>query len=356
MFDDRQSRRVGAVVILVLIAAGAAVVTVDCSKLRPSIHVTAYYHQVGQLAEGADVQIAGRVVGQVDAVQLLPVTAVRDAKHPLHPDGGVALRLRIQERYADWAAVNGEYFITAKGVLGEPYVEIGPPADGAAPAGGLKDGDTVIGIDPPRMDQVLVRSFANMTAFRRLVDQVTPSARELRTALDALAAELDAIEPVPGAYGDFARSIGELGDAWGALAQDWRDAGTDPGEWMRLGRSAGEVMDRARGELQRVGAALDRLTADIDRVRGRLPDDLVARLEKALDGARAAVARLEAIAATGQELAARVRRGQGTIGALMNDPEFSDDAKQLGRILKREPWRVIGHPLPERAPTRPPRK
>ncbi|HUS69040.1 MAG TPA: hypothetical protein VMZ28_31100, partial [Kofleriaceae bacterium] len=108
--------------------------------------------------------------------------------------------------------------------------------------------------------------------------------------------------------------------------------------------------------LQRVGAALDRLTADIDRVRARLPDDLVARLERSLDGARAAVARLEAIAATGQELAARVRRGQGTIGALMNDPEFSDDAKQLGRILKREPWRVIGHPLPERAPARPPTK
>src|SRR5690349_22086870 len=163
---------------VLVIAAGAAVVMVDCSKLRPSITVTATFHQVGQLAEGADVQIAGRVVGQVDAIQLVPKS------------GGVALRLRIQERYAGWAAPNGEYFITAKGVLGEPYLEIGPPPDGAARTRGLEDGDTVRGIDPPRMDQVLVRSFANMTAFRRLVDQVTPSARQLRTALDALATEL----------------------------------------------------------------------------------------------------------------------------------------------------------------------
>ncbi|HUS68326.1 MAG TPA: MlaD family protein, partial [Kofleriaceae bacterium] len=247
MFDDRQSRRVGAVVMVLVIAAGAAVVMVDCSKLRPSITVTATFHQVGQLAEGADVQIAGRVVGQVDAIQLVPKS------------GGVALRLRIQERYAGWAAPNGEYFITAKGVLGEPYLEIGPPPDGAARARGLQDGDTITGVDPPRMDQVLVRSFANMTAFRRLVDQVTPSARQLRTALDALATELDAIEPTPGAYRGFARSIGELGDAWEALATDWRQAGADPGEWVRLGRTAGDVMDRARGELQRVGAALDRL-------------------------------------------------------------------------------------------------
>jgi phospholipid/cholesterol/gamma-HCH transport system substrate-binding protein len=337
---------------LVVIVAGAAVVTVDCSKLRPSITVTAFYQQVGQLTEGADVQLAGRVVGQVDAIQLVPMKAVRDETHPLHPDGGVALRLHIQKRYAGWAAPNGEYFITAKGVLGEPYVEIGPPPGGAVRERGLEDGDQVRGIDPPRMDQVLVRSFANMTAFRRLLDEITPSATALRAALDRLGDELDAMEPQPGAYGALRRSVGELGDAWGALARDWRAADVDPAALARMGRSASDVLDRARGELQSIGAALDRLTADIDRVRTRLPDDLADRLDRALTEARAAIARLETIAATGQELAARVRRGQGTIGALMNDPEFSDDAKQLGRILKREPWRVLGHPLPERAPPR----
>ena len=29
---------------------------------------------------------------------------------------------------------------------------------------------------------------------------------------------------------------------------------------------------------------------------------------------------------------------------LANDPEFPEDAKDLGKILKREPWRVVGHP------------
>ena len=42
---------------------------------------------------------------------------------------------------------------------------------------------------------------------------------------------------------------------------------------------------------------------------------------------------------------------------LSRDPEFPEDAKALGKMLKRSPWRIIGHPddnvgLPPRAPTR----
>jgi hypothetical protein len=28
----------------------------------------------------------------------------------------------------------------------------------------------------------------------------------------------------------------------------------------------------------------------------------------------------------------------------MNDPEFPEDAKELGKILKRQPWKVINRP------------
>ena len=39
-----------------------------------------------------------------------------------------------------------------------------------------------------------------------------------------------------------------------------------------------------------------------------------------------------------------IARGEGTIGRIQHDPEFPEDAKELGKILKRTPWRVIGHP------------
>jgi MlaD protein len=351
VFDDRKSRRVGAAVIAFCGLAAAAVLTVDCDRLRPGIDVTLYFAHIGALEEGADVQVAGRRIGAVEAVQLQPPRSVRAADHPLHPDGGVAVRLRIQERYAGWAAPNGEFFIAVKGVLGDSYIEIGPPPDGAAMARELRDGDGLRGVDPPRMDQVLVKSFQNMTEFRRLLDEAAPAARQLLAALDQLDRTLQLSEPQPGAYAAARGAFAELGREWdrlsvGAGAGLARE-GLTRADAMRVVRSAFELTGRLRAELGATGAALDRLMADVERVRSDIPDDLLPRLKASLELARAAVGKLERTVAVAQELAARVNSGQGTVGALLNDPEFIDDAKQLGKILKREPWRVLGHPTRE---------
>ncbi|HTE56593.1 MAG TPA: MlaD family protein [Kofleriaceae bacterium] len=351
MFDDRTSRRVGAVVLALLALAGAAVVTLDAARLRPSIDVTVYFAHIGALEEGADVQVAGRVIGSVESVQLLPPGLVRDPAHPLHPGGGVAVALRVQERYAGWAAPNGEVFITAKGVLGDAYVEIGPPAGGAARARGLEDGDRLRGIDPPRMEQVVLKSFQNMMQFRRLLDDVAPAARELGAAVVKLRVTLAMIEPRPGAYAATGAALGRIGDEWGRLssrvAAGLAGQGLAGGDAVHALGQASALVGRIRAELGATGAALDLLLADVARIRARLPADLRQRIERSGAAARAAVTRLEAVVATAQELIARVQGGQGTVGALLNDPEFLDDAKQLGRILKREPWRVLGHPRRE---------
>lgn len=347
MFDERIARRVGVVVMALIAALAACVMLVDCSRLRPGIDVTIHYAHIGQLAEGADVQIAGRVVGKVSAVQLLPAAAVRDPKHPLHPAGGVAVHVRLQERYAGWAMTDSDYFITAKGVIGEAYIEIGPGQVVRADRRGLRDGDQLRGADPARMDQVLVRSFQNATEFRRLLDDVAPAARELRDALERLSETLRAIEPEPGAYAALGAGIARFRLALDSLTAGWAAEGLGPGDLFALAEAAGAFADRARAELALVGAALDRLRADLDRVRGSIPPGLADRLDRAIAGARQSVAKIDRIVATGQELAQRIERGQGTVGALLNDPEFIDDAKQLGKILKREPWRVIGHPTKE---------
>ena len=54
--------------------------------------------------------------------------------------------------------------------------------------------------------------------------------------------------------------------------------------------------------------------------------------------------KLDRIASDARELMAMVDRGEGNIGGLFNDAEFSDNAKEIGKILKRQPWLMVGHP------------
>ena len=60
--------------------------------------------------------------------------------------------------------------------------------------------------------------------------------------------------------------------------------------------------------------------------------------------ASAAIDKVDPLLATVDDIAARFARHEGSIGRLMHDPEFPEDAKELGKILKRRPWRVIAKP------------
>ena len=70
----------------------------------------------------------------------------------------------------------------------------------------------------------------------------------------------------------------------------------------------------------------------------------MARAEQAIDAMRGALAQVEPLLARLDELGARIASGEGSLGRLMADPEFADDAKDLGKIMKRHPWRILERP------------
>jgi ABC-type transporter Mla subunit MlaD len=345
--DGRASLRVGAAVMGLVMAGAAAVMTVDCGELRPGIEVTVYFADLGRLAEGAEVRIAGRSVGRVDSIQLVTARAAAAAAHPLHTEhGGVAVRVRIQKRYASWAAPTSEFLVSA-GLLGRARLEVAPPRGGAAWPRALEEGDQIRGVDVARPEQILVMLLTSIDRFRGVVDQVAPAARELRGALVELAATLATIEPAPGAYAELGRSMGALVAELDELAAAWRTGGGDAAHVARIVDAGTRLAGRMRSAVGATGGALDLLLADLARIRGRLRGDRLQQIERAATSARALVARAEATLAVAEELARRVRLGQGTVGALLGDLELTDETKQLGKLLKREPWRVLGHPTRE---------
>ena len=47
------------------------------------------------------------------------------------------------------------------------------------------------------------------------------------------------------------------------------------------------------------------------------------------------------MASDAQSLLSDVKRGKGTAGALLTDPQIYDDLKELTRDLKRNPWKFF---------------
>ncbi|HEY6173857.1 MAG TPA: hypothetical protein VIX73_05400, partial [Kofleriaceae bacterium] len=109
--------------------------------------------------------------------------------------------------------------------------------------------------------------------------------------------------------------------------------------------AARQTVAEIRGALDVLGPELAATTANLVRIRGHLATgDPLARAEQVLAAARTALDQIDPLIATMREIGDRIARGEGSLGRLISDPEFPEDTKELGKIIKRHPWRVLERP------------
>jgi len=60
-----------------------------------------------------------------------------------------------------------------------------------------------------------------------------------------------------------------------------------------------------------------------------------------LADSRRAVKNLEQTSTDARLVLKTIRRGEGTIGGLVQDPQVYDDLKEMLRDLKRNPWKFL---------------
>ncbi|HUH03926.1 MAG TPA: MlaD family protein [Kofleriaceae bacterium] len=344
--DERLTLRVGTGVLLLIGAATAFVLLFDGCSLRSKVDVEVYFGHMGSLEEGADVQVAGRVIGRITAVRLIPERLAADPSHPLHPTGGVVCDVAIERRYLDMTMKNGEAFVSSKGMLGQGFLELGPPPGGAAPGEPLEDGDALRGVDPPQVDRVMMRSYQNLLASKLFLAAVAPEGKRLMAEIDALGENLRAIGaatgPEPGAIAALGDSIARLTDRVDIVRDKWEQTGVELADVRALADQARQTLDLTDAAVTELRARADALQADLDRVRAAVPPGLQQRFEQAVTKTRTSLAKLEKIQHTLRDMQAMMERGEGNIGGLTRDPEFSDFAKQIGKALKRTPWKIFG--------------
>jgi phospholipid/cholesterol/gamma-HCH transport system substrate-binding protein len=341
--DERLTRRVGAVVLLALLGVIVLLIGMQRWSLRESFLATVYFEHVGPLREGAEVQVAGRIIGKVMAISLVPARRAASPDHPLAARDGVAVHMRLQERFAHMAPLNGTYFISAKGVLGERFLEIGAPPGNGPRERALRAGDELRGVDAPHLDRTLWHSYLSLMIAQSFLAEIAPQVRKLMRVVDELTITLEQLDAGP-RVAALTTSLGELREQARAALAPWQSAEMTWSDLVAATERARLTLVRTQVLVAEIRARAAVATGTLARIDRQIPADLGDRVARTLETLERAVERTQRIMATLGELVAMIERGQGTVGALLRDPELFDDAKSLGKFLKSNPWRVVAPP------------
>jgi phospholipid/cholesterol/gamma-HCH transport system substrate-binding protein len=159
--------RVGIFVMLALLAFVGLIYMLGARAHLFESRYTLYaeFNEVGGLAEGATVRLAGVQIGRVTSVRL-----------PVEPGGKVRVELKIASQYANRIRRNSVARIETQGLLGDKIVEI---TVGAAEAPAVKPGDVLGSREPADIGRVLGESAAVVRNVAALADRLQQTAEAL---------------------------------------------------------------------------------------------------------------------------------------------------------------------------------
>jgi phospholipid/cholesterol/gamma-HCH transport system substrate-binding protein len=325
--------RVGLFILVALVALIGMVYVLGARarlfEARHTIH--AEFTEVGGLAEGATVRLAGVQIGRVTGVHL-----------PGQPGGKVRIDMSIAKKFADRVRGDSVARIETQGLLGDKIVEITVGTAKAPPAGA---GTVLAARDPTDIGQVLTEGAATVKNVAALADglrAMTESLNKSNIIEDASAT----MKTARRTSDQVARIVDQVeqGKGWAhALLYE------EPVALRKLNdviASTQEILDRLeRGEgaagvltspqstdaAKRLVAAMNRLGALADGPReedGALPALLFdPKYRSVLEDLRLVTRNL-------RDVSDRIAGGRGTIGSLLKDEPDDGGMRQAAKDLR----------------------
>ena len=301
--------RIGATVLLIMALLVGAVLVLQHSHVRPGIRITVEMRRTGPLKERALVRLSGLVLGRVDRIRL-------------EPGPKVMLEVWLDGRYAEYVKENSVIFVAREGLFGDAFLAVaGTRGDPDLP---VSDGAILRGDDPTPVDRLVGQAQQNYAELKRLAADLAPDWAVLKAALAQMSEELEDFDSA-------LPSLARLRDEVRAL---------EVPDFAPLGGLA-DVAGQARSQLVAMRPRLRAAGALAERLGTLTADDRFARLSAALDGVGASVARVERMLAIIQGVEDWVQSGRGSVGALLQDIEISDEFRQTRRRVIRQPWQLL---------------
>lgn len=325
--------------ILILSALGllfAFILIMGGVNFQPTYSVYVDFDNPGGLQTGAPVKVAGVKIGKISNITFRGGIDQKTGKRePL-----VRLSVQIERRYQSSVHDNSIFYVTNQSVLGEQFLAIEP---GSNDRPVLAEGAAVRGLDPPRLDMLIAEMYELLHS---TVSGLRDNKAEIGEAFEGLRKTLKG-------SGDF---MERNKDRLDQIAANVERITVDTDETVKAARAKfvdNPQVDRILANADRVSGAADRdlppLLADAKQTmaNARRASDAVgdpkqaAKLKQAIDDVAEITGRAKVVTADAEAILSHVKRGKGTVGAVVMDEQLYDDLQELVRDLKHNPWKFF---------------
>ncbi len=325
--------------ILILVSLGilaAFVLIMGGLSFEKTYTIFVDFDNPGGLQSGAPVRIAGVKCGKVTELQFMggrvdPKTNRRTL---------VRAKLSIEQRVKDSIHEDADFYVTTQGVLGEQFLAIEP---GSPQKPVLAENTVVKGIDPPRLDLFLAKAYelldTTMTGIRNNRELIS----EIATNTAGLLKNLNLV------LVDNRERINRIVANLEALSEEAKtltvNARRNYVDNPKIARTIDNV-DKISSEIQRDSGPMMKdareAIANLNRASKVIGgEEEQKKLQKTIDDVAQLAARANATAADAQVIVQHIKKGQGTVGALVMDEAIYDDVQEMVRDLKHNPWKFL---------------
>jgi phospholipid/cholesterol/gamma-HCH transport system substrate-binding protein len=338
--------KVGALVLFSLVLLGVFIFLLGDFSVSKGFEFHVDFENAGGLKPGADVAIAGLNVGNVRNLEFV--------KNPRSQGNPVVVRARLEVRpnHADSIRKDSEFFITTRGVLGEPYIEI-VTSNFDAPA--VAKEEILRGVDPPRLDLLVSRAQKLLVVITDLLEDPDIPVKDflsniselVKTINDILTGNRKNIDETITGLNTAVADAGTLLRSLNLIVEDGQDVKAiinDTGATVRNARRVtselSTLVNQAKPLIRDTGETVKSARALTDDV-SRLVRNNEERVQKTITNLERSSEKLVTISDDVEVVVNRVKDGQGTVGALLQEREVYDDLKEVLRQIKRKPWKII---------------
>lgn len=329
--------KVGVLILVALLLLGGFVVIMGGLSFEPTYKVYVDFENPGGLQSGAPVKIAGVKVGKVSEIRFRGGEIDPATGQPVAPIRVVA---SMEKRYQNAIHKNSRWYVTAQGVLGELFLAVEP---GSHDQPVLEDGAVVQGVSPPRLDLLLSESYELL---HRAYVGITKNEDKISETFDGLHRTLKGT-------GDFFQNNQKKLDN---IVTNVETITVETNDTIKAARGRyveNPQIDRIINNVERTTVTLNKnldpmlsdgrqVLSDTKKLTGTLASDQqLKRYDKITKDVSETTGRAKLAAADAQAMVAHIRRGKGTVGALVMDEALYDDLQEMLRDLKHNPWKFF---------------